>query len=129
MRRKAFLMGMAVLAGLPTGVSAKVFGKMDRGFHSYDAKYGATAIGVTSPGQEAAEPSLQSENAGNESVLYRFKGLLNAVTWSGTAGLAAETRGWQVEMLQPRLEMRLSENGDPRLRQTEPLGLRLRYTF
>lgn len=127
MKRKALLVSMAVVAGLPGGALAKGVGKLERPGSAY-AGYGAGQMYLRAADGLSLDPTVAREED-RASALARLKVLLGKVTWAAGGELAGDGRGWKMEMLQPQVDVRLSDGGDPRVKPRDPLGFVLRYTF
>lgn len=129
MRRKALLMGMAVMTSLPGGVLAKGTGKGDRLSHPYAGALGGYTLDL---GQEATAYGL-SGPAGSAStgiraaaLLARVKTLLRGQPYAGGEQPMA-VKGWSVELTNPGGQTDAATG----LRQDKGLnlGLAFRFTF
>ncbi|HRH81696.1 MAG TPA: hypothetical protein PLW81_11685 [Thiobacillaceae bacterium] len=126
MKRKALLMGMAVMTGLPGTVLAK--GKGDRLAHHYSGWGNGSAPNIEENyGEEAYAPP----GAGNftaAAILSTIKTLLRGSHYTAPGGRQGwAEKGWTLEFMDPGL----GSEAAAELRQDKGinLGLTFRYTF
>ncbi len=118
-KRKVFMMGMAVSATLPIGTTAKAGGKADHEAHPYSGWSGAQ---LTVP-VDLAEPSPRDMN-----LLARLKSLVGGAAYSADAATAyGRDKGWRMELMQN--EPAADPVGEVRQARDKRFGLALRMSF
>lgn len=130
MKRKAMLMGMAVMTGLPGWAMAKGSGKA---FGEAQPHVGSTkshALGQAegerlAPGMGNAGSAESSGNKASE-MLAQIKSMLRGVNY-GVVTTKQQGNDWTMELLQS--DAGSTAGGDPRLQDARPLGLALRLKF
>ena len=129
MKRKAMLMGMAVMTGLPSWAVAKGTGGNTHPYSS-GREVQVTPDRVESEallpksdetGTAAASPEMAAE------LLAQIKSVLRYANFGTVTRPTADNQGWKLELL--ARETRAFEYGDPRLSQVKPMGLALRLRF
>lgn len=118
-KRKVFMMGMAVSATLPIGATAKAGGKHDVEAHPYSG-WGATELSMP---VGAAEPPARQET-----LLGRIKGLLGGAGYGAEPASAyGRDKGWRMELMQN--EAPAPDAGDTRQARERRVGLAFRMSF
>lgn len=129
MKRKAMLMGMAVMAGMPGWAMAKNTAKVATGAHAYSDGVDAretfeTVVAVNElPGASGAD--TPAGNAGE--LLAQVKDMLRSANYGAAAKSAPDGSGWTVEIMPAQGDA--LGYGDARLRPVAPLGVALRFRF
>ncbi len=132
MKRKAMLMGMAVMTGLPGWSIAKSNAKAVGGAHSYAG--GLEAQATIDQVETGMLPPLSDETGAVESasskagrLLAQIKSLLRQSHYGMVAKPIADNPGWKLEMLEGNAWNR--DDGDIRIRQCKPVGVAFRIRF
>ena len=129
MRRKAMLVGMAFMTGLPGWAMAKGTAKAVGEAHSYPV--GSEALETldrieSDQGQAVAGWSASSTPSRTASeVLAQVKAMLRGVNYGAVTPPRAEK--WSMELLEG--DARVYDNGDPRTLNAKPLGVAFRLKF
>ena len=119
-KRKVFMMGMAVTATLPISASAKASGKPDYESHPYSS-WRSTQLNI--PGNNIDDADVR-----NVSLIGKLKNLLGGAGYSaGAASAYSQSKGWQVELLQNQANA--GQAGDIRQARDKSLGLAFRLSF
>lgn len=125
MKRKALLMGMAVMTGLPGTLLAK--GKGDRLAHHYSGWGNGSVPNIEENyGEEAYAPS-GTGNFSAGAILSTIKTLLRGTHYTPGGRQGWAEKGWTLEFMDPGLAAEAAAE----LRQDKGvnLGLTFRYTF
>lgn len=118
-KRKVFMVGMAVSATLPLGSTAKAAGKHDHQIQPYSGWSGAE---LSMP-LNVAEPPAR-----DISLMGKLKSLLGGVGYGTDATSAyARDKGWRVELM--RNEPAVDQAGDIRQARDKRFGLAFRMSF
>jgi hypothetical protein len=118
-KRKVFMMGMAVTATMPISASAKAGGKPDFESHPYSSWRGTQ---LTVPGN-----NIDDANSGNVSLIGKLKSLFGVGYSTDGATPYSQGKGWQVELLQNDAGAGLSN--DARQAKDKRFGLAFRLSF
>lgn len=117
-KRKVFMVGMAVSATLPISASAKASGKPDYESHPY-SNWRTTQL--TIPGNDADAGDIR-----NISLIGKLKNLLGGAGYvEASESPYSQSRGWQVELLQNHSD----QAGDIRQARDKRFGLAFRLSF
>jgi hypothetical protein len=129
MKRKAMLMGMAVMTGMPGWAMAKGVGKAGGDVRPYSAGMQA---------QEALE-RVEFDSAPNEKgvtgaspdkaaeLLAQVKSMLRSANYGRATQPSTSNQGWKLEMLESSA---LSyDSSDSSLQQVKPVGVAFRFKF
>jgi hypothetical protein len=129
-KRKVFLMSMAVAASLPAGAFAKGGGKMERDGYSHSR--GERGVPVASPGDEIQEsPEMQVSQVGSMdvSLLDKLRGMVKGLTYQPETGSdSVQDKSWKLELLQAE-SIRPGLTDNPRISASKPVGVALRLKF
>lgn len=118
-KRKVFMMGMAVSATLPISSSAKANGKPDYESHPYSSW---RTTQMTAPGKDVDDGDR------NISLIGKLKTLLGGAGYStGSASAYSQGKGWQVELLQNQANA--AQSDDIRQAGDKRYGLAFRLSF
>ncbi|MCU0841380.1 MAG: hypothetical protein MUC79_06635 [Thiobacillaceae bacterium] len=121
MRRKALLMGMAVVTSLPGAVLAKGVGRQAHEAHAYAGSWGgAYAI----PGERDEVEATPTRSA---AVLSYLKSIMAGANYRADDRHDFDPKGWRVELMAPRPAM--DADAEPVPRDDKRLGLGFRFTF
>jgi hypothetical protein len=130
MKRKAMLMGMAVMASMPGWAMAKGAGKVAMHVYSdgVEAKESLPAVEVVDelPGVSGADFADASPGKAAE-LLAQVKSMLARANYGAVAKLADDGTRWTMEI--PHNFGEALDYGDARLRPAVPLGVALRLKF
>lgn len=119
-KRKVFMMSMAVTATLPIGASAKASGKPDHESHPYSS-WRSSQLSVPAA-------NLEDVDSGKVSLIGKLKNLLGGVGYSADAASTySQAKGWRVELLQN--EAHPEQSGDIRQANDKRFGLAFRLSF
>lgn len=129
-KRKVFMMGMAVTATLPIGTAAKASGKPDYESHPYSG-WRDVQMSVPAANADDVDP-------GKASLIGKLKNLLGGGGYGLGAGTAhsgaaysgsaySQGKGWQVELLQNQADT--EQTGNIRQARDKRLGLAFRLSF
>lgn len=132
MKRKAMLMGMAVMTGLPGWAMAKGVGKAGGDAHPYSA---GMQIQETLDRVEFDDglPISNQNGVGEASpdkaakLLAQVKSMLRSSSFSRSSKPVAGNSGWKLEMLESNALA--YDGGDSRLQQAKPVGVAFRLKF
>lgn len=127
MRRKALLMGMAVMTSLPGGVLAKGPGKHDRMAHPYAGAWGSEYsidLGEGIPGLAGAADAAGLKVT---ALISRIGNLLGGPDNSADDEPSGAAKGWSVELASPAASPDLASGLRPA--RGLNLGLAFRFTF
>lgn len=117
-KRKVFMMGMAVSATLPISASAKANGKPDHESHPY-SNWRTTQLTIPGNGADAGDIR-------NISLIGKLKTLLGGAGYvAASESPYSQSRGWQVELLQNQSD----PVGDIRQARDKRFGLAFRLSF
>lgn len=121
MKRKALLMGMAVVTSLPGTLLAKGTGRQTDEVHSYTGGWdGAYSLPVQR--QMAEGPATRSAE-----ILASLKSLMTGANQRTAEGHDYDPKGWQLGLLEAQPAM--TDEDAPGLRQDMRLGLSFRFSF
>ncbi len=119
-KRKVFMMGMAVSATLPIGTTAKAGGKLDYESHPYSSWRGSQ-LSVPATNVDAVD-------VGKVSLLGKLKNLLGGVGYGVDSESGySQGKGWQVELLQNPADS--ERESDIRPARDKRFGLAFRMSF
>lgn len=122
-KRKVFMMGMAVTATLPIGTAAKASGKPDYESHPYSG-WRDVQMSVPAANTDDVDP-------GKASLIGKLKNLLGGGAYGLGAGAdysqGTQGKGWQVELLQNQVDT--EQTGNIRQARDKRLGLAFRLSF
>jgi hypothetical protein len=130
-KRKVFLMGMAVTAGLPVAAFAHGGGNLERDGYSHSR--GGHSVPNSSPVdliQEAPEMRIDGEGGGmHTTLLDKLKGMVESLS-SRAAAVSAGDPGkeWKLELLQSEVP-KLGSSDHPKANAAKPLGVSLNLKF
>lgn len=117
-KRKVFMMGMAVSATLPISASAKASGKPDYETHPY-SNWRTTQMTIPGNGADAG-------GVRNMSLIGKLKNLLGGTGYvAASESPYSQSRGWQVELLQNHSD----QGSDIRQAGDKRFGLAFRFSF
>lgn len=129
MKRKAMLMGMAFMTGLPGWALAKGTAKAAGEAHAYPVDREALEpLHRIESGKERAEPGsavAQTPSRSAAEVLAQIKSMLRGVNYGAVTAPAVER--WSMELLEDGA--RAYDNGDPRTLNAKPVGVAFRLRF
>lgn len=126
MKRKAMLVGMAVMAGMPGWATAKGAGKTAGGAHAYaDGPDARERFGTVEaiPGVPGADVPRGKASE----LLAQIKAMLGSVNYGTVVKPAPDGTGWTVELMQKTGEGR--NYGDALPGSAAPLGVAFRLRF
>ena len=128
MKRKAMLMGMAVMTSMPGWAMATSSSKAASGVQPYSRSLEApvtlssvTYSSMARDGRAAASPGKASE------LLAQMKSMLSNVNYGVSTQPTADNQGWKVKLLDNNDWVLY--NVDPRLPQNKPIGVTFRLEF
>lgn len=121
MKRKALLMGMAVITSMPGAVLAKGMGRQAQEAHAYTGSWGgAYAI----PAERDMAEGTPTRSA---AILSYLKSVMAGPNYRADDRHDFDPKGWRVELMEPRPA--IEADPEPRLRDDMRLGLGFRFTF
>jgi hypothetical protein len=139
MKRKAMLMGMAVMTGLPGWAVAKGADKAVVNPHPYSDAGWLQAMDNAIPGEIDSALPPSAEKAGDENgsaakaavLLAQIKSMLRRAHYGMVATPLADNLGWKMELLQSKAPVYTIayDSGDPRVRGASPVGVAFRFKF
>lgn len=120
-KRKLFLMGIAITAGLPGVAFAKGSGKAEREAYLHASQWHSVRSSTLAGDMDRGE----AESAGFYSKL---KTIVDRMNYSVEVPVAQiKPRAWRLEMLQPNIS--LDQADAPRLSGEKRVGVALRVAF
>ncbi|NTV95161.1 MAG: hypothetical protein HGA75_07045 [Thiobacillus sp.] len=133
MKRKAMLIGLAVMASMPGWAMAAGANKSASAAHPYSRSAETTAATHAKPESSALQTAwnraeVAEASPGKMSALrVQMKDVLRSASYGPADKPAADRRGWKLEMLEGNASA--YDGGDPRLRQAKPVGVAVRLNF
>jgi len=130
-KRKMFLMGMAIAASLPAGAFAQGSGKVERnGSHYSSGGRGATIPTPVDVIQEAPEMRINDESGGTPpTLLDKLKGMVGSLS-SRAEAVSASDQYQALKLELSRTEpVKLGSTDNPKVTTGNPVGVSLRLTF
>jgi len=135
MKRKAMLMGMAVMTGLP-GMAVAKGGKAAGGAQGYPG--GVVAAGahdsaaIDPPPPLITPASIENGESGvppgrAAEVLAQIKSMFRGTDYVTTTKPTASVSGWRMELMESPAGVNVGE--DPRLQGRKPVGVAFRFRF
>lgn len=131
MKRKAMLMGMAVMTGLPGWALAKGAGKADNEAHAPPP--GAEALETLDRIEVDNELSVSTTGRADTArkaseVLAQIKAALKGVNYGVVSKQVAQE--WSMELMERNPgAVAVADEGDPRLKNAKPVGVAFRMKF
>ena len=136
MKRKAMLVGMAVMAGLPSWAMAKGTAKIGGEVHSYAGGMELPdSVALPAADAPTAYNGLADENgSANKAaiLLAQIKSMLRRSNYGMAAKPTADNLGWKLEMMQADASTHAGgayDIGDTRLLDASPVGVTFRFKF
>lgn len=125
MKRRALLMGVAVMTGLPGAALAK--GKGERWVHPYSGAWESGAMASEEAYRPDPADGAVSGNRRAGAILSQIKTLLRGQAYRSGNREGWTEKGWTVELMDPGM----GADAEAELRQGKGinLGLTFRYTF
>lgn len=132
MKRKAMLMGMAVIAGMPGWATAKGTGKVAGETHRYVGSVAAQVplqtIEVINEPPTSIAGSLADSTQGKAAVLLcKIKTILRTSNYGARVTPAADGDGWNMEVLET--QQGAYPRADAQPREAAPVGVAFRLAF
>jgi hypothetical protein len=132
MKRKAMLMGMAVMAGMPGWATAKGTAKAAGETHRYagaqEAQVPLQTIEVINEPPTSVAGSLADSTQGRAAALLcKIKAVLRTSNYGARVTPTADGDGWNMEVLEGQQVGYRS--GDVQPRQVAPVGVAFRLAF
>lgn len=133
MKRKAMLMGMAVMTGLPGWVLAKGSGKMGEDLHHAPSSRAVQETNQRGEAEEYLSPADQggrSESPPGKAaeLLAHMKEMLRGANYGVAPKPAASQLGWSMELLESG-RFAAYDSYDSRMQKNRPMGLAFRIKF
>ena len=132
MKRKAMLMGMAVMTSMPGWAMATGTGKAASAAHPYSRGMAAeVTLGkvefdyVTSRPDQAG--TVQASPGKTAELLAQIKSMLKKTSYGLAAQPTVDKLGWRMELLESAAWA--YDGIDPRLQKAKPVGVAFRFMF
>lgn len=133
MKRKAMLMGMAVMASMPGWAMATGTNKSASAAHPYSRGVETTETTRTKVEFSTLPTALNRTDVAEASpdkasaLVVQMKDVLRNASYGPADKPSPDRRGWKLEMLEGNAWA--YDGSDPRLRQAKPVGVAFRRNF